>query len=105
MKTFFLCLFMLMTLGGCSTNFSETKQVNDTAYIQLMGSTSNLSLILDGQSVNVRQMESFWLDGKRATKFQTTVGTHQIKIFRRNNLIINRQIFVSSGNTFEVQLP
>ncbi|MEI8631193.1 hypothetical protein P4S72_01985 [Vibrio sp. PP-XX7] len=105
MKTMLLSLFMLMTLVGCSTNFSETKQLDDIAYIQLIGSLSNVSLTIDGNTVDVSKMKSFQLDERKTTKFQILTGTHQIEVLKNNHLIMKRQIFISNGNTFEVQLP
>lgn len=108
MKRFILVLFAFVFpfLGGCGT-YQATTQVDDTAYVQIMGKPNAETVELDGQSVGVlgQQLKSFYLNGQTATKIQVTKGTHTIKILRDGKTLVYRTFFVSSGNVFEVNLP
>jgi hypothetical protein len=103
---FLLFAFVLPFISGCGT-YQATTQVDDKAYVQIMGKPNAETIEIDGHSVGVLgdQLKSFYLNGRTATKIQIAKGTHRIKILRDGKVIVYRTFFVSSGNVFEVDLP
>ncbi len=101
-----LALFTSLLLTACGTYQANT-QVDDSAYLQIMGEPNAEVVELDGQSIGTLgdQLKSFDLNGRTATKIQVPQGTHKIKIIRNGKAVIYREFYVSSGNVFEVSLP
>ncbi len=99
---------LLLILSGCSTHFESVNQVNDTAYLQLGGDFIGTQLSIDSNPlVNLTEdsIETFKLNGKKVARFPISTGKHHIKIIRSGNVIVNRNIYVTNSNTFEVVIP
>ncbi len=97
-----------MLIVGCSSHFESTNQVNDSAFLQLEGNFLNTQLILDkGTPIDISKIsiETFTLNGKEVTRFPISTGKHTITISRAGTVIVNRVIYVSNSNTFEVVVP
>tara|TARA_B100001094_G_scaffold316703_1_gene358240 strand:- start:4146 stop:4469 length:324 start_codon:yes stop_codon:yes gene_type:complete len=103
-------LFMIIalcTIVGCSTSYHESTQISDEAYLALKGDLEGLTLIIDEQSIDLNDnddIESYYVDGIQTTRFVLPQGQHQVKIYRHQNMIVHRKIFISSGHTFEVKI-
>lgn len=105
MKHLIFLVFSLF-LSACSTSFSETKQVDDKAYLQLSGNIKGTTLILDNTtSVQLDDADTFSLDGETVAKFDLSVGSHQVEITRGQQVLVKRKIYVTNGNVFEVRVP
>ena len=103
----FAVVVSLLVLG-CSTNYSTTNQVDDLAYIQLQGNFLDTSLVIDDGApilINEDTTETFTLEGKVVAKYPISTGKHTVKITRAGQVVVNRVIFVSNSNTFEVTVP
>lgn len=102
MLMIFCTLFLLI---GCGT-YSQTVQVDDNAYLLLIGEPSGHVVTIDaGNPIDLsNETTSFNLNGKIATKIQVPPGTHSVKIVKDGALVINRKFYVSTGTSFEVQL-
>ena len=62
----------------------------------------------DGVSVLIDDDNSFKLAGTIENKdmiYQLTHGKHKLKVFRNNNLISNRIIFLEDNGTMEIIIP
>jgi|TARA_B110000967_G_C18549844_1_gene394805 hypothetical protein len=102
--TFILSISIL----GCSTHFESTNQINDSAFLQLEGDFFNTQLTLDeGAAVELTEgsIKTFSLNGRKVVRFPITTGKHTLTITRSGNVIVNRIIYVSNSNTFEVVIP
>ena len=107
LKIIFVFLFSV-TLLGCSSSFESTTQVNDSAFLQLEGDFYNTQLILNDSTpfeLNKSSVDTFTFKGKEVARFPISTGKHSIKILRSGKVIVNRIIFVSNSNTFEVVVP
>jgi len=101
-------LFLSVFMAGCSTHFETTNQVNDSAFLQLEGNFLDTQLTLDGGTpitLNADSIETFSLRGKKVTRFPVSTGKHTIKVTRSGTVVVNRVIYVSNSNTFEVVVP
>jgi uncharacterized protein YcfL len=105
MKKLLLIVLALFMVAGCGT-YRETVQVDDKAYLLLIGEPGgNIVTIDDGKSIDLGQeTRSFYLNGKTATKIEVSIGTHTVKVTKGGEITVNRKFYVSTGTSFEVQL-
>lgn len=98
-------LVLMLALVGCGT-YNEAVQVDDHAYLLLIGNPDgNVVVIDDGNPIDLaKDTTSFSLNGKKATKIQVPIGKHTVKIIKNGVLTVNRNFFVSTGTSFEVEL-
>jgi hypothetical protein len=96
---------LLLVLSGCGT-YSQSVQVDDHAYLLLTGNPEgNVVVIDDGKPIDLsKETKSFVLNGQQATKIKIPIGKHTVKVAKNGVLMINRVFYVSSGNSFEVEL-
>ncbi len=104
MKFLISCLFTLL-LTGCSSSFTEVKQLDDKAYVQLTGQISQGILSIDGNEISLQSAETFELDGNTVAKFELSSGTHLIEVTRSGKTVVKRKIYVTNGTVFEVVVP
>jgi hypothetical protein len=107
LKIIFSFVFSMFIIG-CSSHFESTNQVNDSAFLQLEGNFLNTQLTLDNGTPIVLtkiSIETFTLNGKEVTRFPISTGKHTITVSRSGTVIVNRVIYVSNSNTFEVVVP
>ena len=101
-------LFISISVAGCSTHFESTNQVNDSAFLQLEGNFLNTQLIVDDANpfeITEKSIKTFSLDGKEVARFPIATGKHTLQIIRSGTVIVNRVIYISNSNTFEVVVP
>ncbi|MCB5226437.1 MAG: hypothetical protein NWQ54_15900 [Paraglaciecola sp.] len=105
MKIFLVSLLVLL-LTACSSSFQTSTQVDDKAYLQLVGNFSGAVLRLDNDDgIDLESMKTFKLKGEKVAKLSVTTGTHQVIVERSGQIIVNRKIYVTNGNTFELRIP
>ena len=100
--------FIAISIAGCSSQFESVTQVNDSATLQLEGNFLNTQLSLDGGTpieLTENTIETFSLQGKTVTRFPISTGKHTLTISRAGKIIVNRLIYVSNSNSFEVVVP
>ncbi len=101
---YFMSCLLVASCGG--KNFT-VNQVENHAYLLIKGESKKEQLIIDSNSpiiLGVDTKEYKLDDGIKASKLQIEEGTHTIKVLRNGNIIIQRNIYVTPGNTFEVNL-
>jgi predicted Ser/Thr protein kinase len=93
-------------LMGCSSSYNSVSQSDGSiAYLQLSGDFLEHQIQIDEQTpiqLTEDTISTFEIDGKTVTKFEISSGTHRVKLSRSGVTIIDRKIYVTSGNTFEV---
>lgn len=112
MKTFiskktWLSALLLLCLVGCGT-FQQSKQAESGAYLLLRGNSYQKLLQIDEQSPVIigKETHGFVLDGERVTKIAVPPGKHRITISDPSGKVnVDRTIFISEGNVFEIQVP
>lgn len=98
---------VLLALTGCGT-FQQTTQTETGAYLLLRGDSYNKVLQIDNQSPIVigKETHAFVLNGERVTKIAVTPGKHRITLSDTSGQVtVDRAVYISEGNTFEVQVP
>lgn len=105
MKFFLLISTLILIISGCGT-YNQTVQVDDDAYLLLIGNTYGSTVTIDdGSPIDLtRETVSFNLNGKKATKIKIPIGKHTVKITKNGEVTVFREFYISTGNSFEVQL-
>jgi hypothetical protein len=106
LKGIIFVLFSVLMLG-CTSSYESVTQVDDTkAFVLLTGNFENASLQINTNSpiTLTDNIETFMLDGKKVAKFEVTAGTNTVKVFKNGALVVNRKLYVTNGNSFEVNV-
>jgi hypothetical protein len=99
-------LFSFLMLG-CTSSYESVTQVDDTkAFVLLTGNFENASLQINTNSpiTLADNIETFMLDGKKVAKFEVAAGTNTVKVFKNGTLVVYRKLYVTNGNSFEVNV-
>lgn len=96
-------------LSACTSGYSSTTQeADDGAYIRLSGNFLGTELTINDQApIRLREgsTRTFQLDNERVALFELTSGTQRIRITRNGELLVNRELYVSRGNTIAIRVP
>lgn len=106
-KYFFSVVLMLFVVG-CGSSYKATTQVAEGAFIQFSGNYWGTTVSIDNQSpvlISKDTIESFEIDDKEVVRFPIDTGSHFVKVSRNGTVIVNRKIYVSNSNVFEVVVP
>ena len=100
MKSIIISLNLLL-FCACSFNAnSGTIQKAEKSYLKFIGNSDGVSVLIDDDN-------SFKLAGTIENKdmvYQLTHGKHKLKVFRNNNLISERIIFLEDNGTMEIMI-
>ncbi len=111
-KYLIICLFILLFITGCTTGLkSNSYGLENNGYIRIIGSKadypdySDIYMIIDNEKkVDVSVTKD--IKKKPSGKiYRISPGTHEIKIFKDNELLLKQDIFVSSQEIKKVYLP
>ncbi|MFT4937223.1 MAG: hypothetical protein ACI88A_000237 [Paraglaciecola sp.] len=101
-----IAFIVSVLLVGCNSSYQSVSQVDGTiAYLQLGGKFIGHQIQIDEQpAIQLTEglISTFEIDGKTVTKFEISPGTHRVKVSKSGVTVIDRKIYVTSGNTFEV---
>lgn len=103
-----LLIILALTLlpAACSTHYSSTTQVSDVAYLVLKGNFTGTRLQLNNTTIAVNSaVETYQQGSDLLAKFEIPTGTHQIKIFKGEQVLISRSIVVTNGQSTEINVP
>ena len=105
MKKLLLIFISGLMLSACGT-YQETVQVDDKAYLLIIGEPQGCETTLDNATLLVleKDTKAFDLNGRTATKIEIPRGTHEVKITCNGQLRVHRKFYVTNGNSFEVNL-
>jgi len=105
MKKIILIFISVLGLSACGT-YQETVQVDDKAYLLIIGEVKGCDAVIDGAAPLMldKDTQSYYLNGRTATKIEIARGSHEVKITCGGQLRVDRKFYVSNGNSFEVNL-
>lgn len=100
----FFCLVPFLT-AGCGT-YRQVAQVDDHAFLLLLGQVHGHTLIIDKNPPIQLGVEtrSYNLNGIAATKIEISIGGHEITIANWSGVVISRKFYVATGESYEVKL-
>ena len=108
-----LLLSFILSITGCVQGVKTgVVQKDETSYLKFTGGTRGndygaVSIIIDDGKYS---FDIFTNDGnvntaKKQTLYKINPGKHRIQIYRDNNLLIDRVIFVENQVTTEINIP
>lgn len=106
LKGLIFVLFSFLMLG-CTSSYESVTQVDDTkAFVLLTGNFEGASMQINTNTpiTLADNIETFTLDGKEVAKFEVTSGTNTIKIYKNGALVVNRKLYITNGNSIEVNV-
>jgi len=83
-------------LFGCAYH-SSTILKADASYLQFAGNVGGVTVVIDDTS--------FELSTEKNPLYQIENGKHYVKIYRNNEIIIDRVIFLADKETMEILIP
>jgi hypothetical protein len=89
-----LISFLICSCGGYNEGII---QKSEKGFLKFVGDIKTVTLVID-------QGEAFLLDPKIEV-YQVKPGKHTIKMYRNNNLIVNRNVIVDNQTTMEIEIP
>lgn len=92
--SFVLALF-LTSCGGYNTT---VVQKSEKGFFKFIGNLDRVKIIIDDGA-------SFSPEKEKDQVFQVKPGKHEIKIYRDEQLIVNRVIVIDNQTTTEVEIP
>ena len=93
-----LTLILALVMAGCSTH-TGTLSRDPVAYIRLQGVSENHVAVVD--DLNPVQLDP----RKQRATFQIAPGKHRIRVLRNQTVLVDRTIFVSDLQTYEISVP
>ena len=96
---------LVALLAACGT-YQTTEQSSPGTYLQLVGKPDNVILTVDQKTTtDLNNAKSYDQNGKLITKFAVLPGVHRVTLTRNGKLLVDRKIFVSEGDAFEILIP
>ena len=105
-KGFIFVLFSFLMLG-CTSSYESVTQVDDTkAFILLTGNFEGATLQINKNAPIILsdKIETFKLDGNKVAKFEVRSGTNEIKVLKDGVVVVYRKLYVTNGNSIEVNV-
>ena len=121
----FTILIITLFFTSCSTPgyYTGVVQKEEKSFLRFIGNTKDVTVYIDDykpftlrQEKGLKSYDNYglkkvpsvtsgWADGSEYNIYQVDNGKHRLKIYRSNNLIVNRVIFVESNATMEISIP
>ena len=106
LKGLIVVLFSLL-MFACTSSYESLTQADDTkAFVLLTGNFEGASMQINTNTPITLgdNIETYQLDGKKVAKFEVTSGTNIIKIYKDGTLVVNRKLYITNGNSMEVDV-
>jgi len=98
MKNVSLALLFCLFLTSCAGGYRETiTQKSEKSFLKFTGTTAGASFTIDGSDMVTIDTGDF--------VYQVKPGKHEIKVYRANQVIVSRSVFVDSQATMEIEVP
>lgn len=97
MKEFLALLVFTILFSSCGGYNTGVMEKESAGYIKFLGNISNASVEID-------QSSQFNINPE-TDLYKLNPGKHIVKVYRNNNLVVERIIIIQSQNTIEVEVP
>ena len=100
-----ITVFSFTGITGCVSGIKTgVIQKSEFAYLKFTGNLDSVSVTVDEGKYNFDLFENNG-SSKKNTLYKISNGKHRVQIYRNNNLIIDRMIFVDNHITTEINIP
>ena len=90
-------LLLLCCALGCGGYTSTVTAKESPGWIRLVGDMTNVTVSVDKGPT--------WSPKKEVDRYELAPGTHEVRIFRGGQLVVQRAIIVTEGIEAEVKVP
>jgi hypothetical protein len=90
----FFSIIILTSCGGYKTGVLEKES---SGFIKFIGNITDVT-------VEVGESIQFTIN-PQTELYKLTPGKHTVKVYRNNNLVIERIVIIQTGNTIELEIP
>jgi hypothetical protein len=97
MKLKIIFIFTAIILTSCGGYNTGVLQKDHKGFIKFTGNTSSVS-------VEINSGSKFALDPETET-YELYPGQYNVKVYRNNNLVVDRIIIIESETTYEIEVP
>jgi outer membrane usher protein FimD/PapC len=87
-------IFILVSCGGYNTGVTQKE---NKGFIKFTGNTN-------GVSVEINSESKFDLNPE-IERYELKPGQYNLKVYRNDDLIVNRTIIIDSQTTYEIEVP
>ena len=100
-----LLIIISLTIFSCSSSYQTQNQVASGSYLQLEGNFSDCVMVIDKQTIELKNVKTFTENGGRVARFPLEEGKHELAIYREKELILNQLFYTANNDTFRVLVP
>jgi hypothetical protein len=93
---FIISLALIFTISACGYK-EGVVTASQKSYLYFSGNTEDVRVSIDNG-------ESFEVKNGRLNQYSIQPGKHLIEVYRDDNIIVKREIFVSDGITKEIEV-
>lgn len=112
-----ILLFSLFLINSCVGTRSGTIQVPDASYIEFIGKKSMsadqygfyqenvFEAKIDNSAIITLELAKRGRDKfVRSVRYKVSPGSHDVKVYRNGNLIINKKIYIGNQETVQIEI-
>ena len=97
---YILLFFVSIMISGCVQGVkTEVIQKEEFSYLKFTGDTELISVIIDDGTYNFNLTKN-----NKESLYKIDTGKHRIKIYKNQNLIVDRVIFLENHVTTEINI-
>jgi len=105
MKKILVFLILGLLFVSCTYGTKEgVIQKSDKSFLHFIGNAKNVTVIIDDTEPIILEEESSVQRYAPHLLYQVKPGKHTIKVYRDEQLIVDRIIFIATGETKEVEI-
>jgi len=105
MKIIYSALLIICIVCSCTVGIrEEVIQKEDKSFLHFTGKTLGATVIIDDKDKILLEESKDGKDFSKKTLYQVCPGKHKLKIFKDNELIIERIIYIGNSETKEIEI-
>ncbi|MBK7629185.1 MAG: hypothetical protein IPJ23_00275 [Ignavibacteriales bacterium] len=97
MRRFVIIIFSILFLTSCGGYKTGVLEKESSGYIKFIGNTLNASVEI-GESIN-------FSINPETNLYKLNPGKYTVRVYRDNNLVVERILIIQSQNTIELEVP
>lgn len=97
MKKTIAALVLAAFLAGCGGYSTGTVQKTEKGFLKFTGKVEAVMISVDGGA-------QFRYD-RMIDAYEVPPGTHAVRVYRNNQIVVDRLVVVDNHTTFEIEVP
>jgi hypothetical protein len=97
MKFIAVIIFTSIFISACGGYRSEVKQGTESSFIKFKTEIKDFSFTVDEGDLIFNNPD--------VEQYEIKPGTHIVKVYRGDRLVVNRKVFIDNQTVFEIEVP